>query len=81
MLRLFKSQPKLCNVEASTPFLNHHFLPEVSHSTASNEAVIFIFYMPKTTTKLGSALSLTKCRTFARNVMGANLTRIAVLSP
>ena len=45
MLRLFKSQSKLCHAEATTPFLNHHFLPEVSHSTASNEAIIFIFYM------------------------------------
>ena len=41
MLRLFKSQPKLCHAEATTPFLNHHFLQEVSHSTASNEAIIF----------------------------------------
>ena len=45
MLRLFKSQPKLCHAEATTPFLNHHLLPEVSHSIASNDAIIFIFYM------------------------------------
>ena len=45
LLRLFKFQPNLCHAEATTPFLNHHFLPEVSHSKASNEAIIFIFYM------------------------------------
>ena len=45
MLRLFKSQPKLCYDEATTPFLNHHFLPEVSHSTASNEAIIFFYIL------------------------------------
>ena len=45
MLRFFKFQPKLCHAEATTPFRNHHFLPEVSHSIASNEAIIFIFYM------------------------------------
>ena len=44
MLRLFKSQPKLCHAEATTPFLNHHFLPEVSHSTAMRQS-FFIFYM------------------------------------
>ena len=81
MLRLFNSQPKLCHAEATTPFLNHHFLPEVSHSTASNEAIIFFLYsICQTTTKLGSALSSTECCTFARNIMGANLIRVAVLS-
>ena len=60
MLRLFKSQPKLCHAEATTPFLNHHFLPEVSHSTASNEAIIFyILHVCQTTTiKLDRVLHL-----------------------
>ena len=44
MLRLFKSQHKLCHAEATTTFLNHHFLPEVSHSKASNEAIYMSDY-------------------------------------
>ena len=79
MLRLFKSQPKLCHSEATTPFLNHHFLPEVSHSTASNEAIIFIFYMSDYN-KIRKRLKLDRVLHLCRNIMGANLIRVAVLS-
>ena len=58
MLRLFKSQPKLCHAEATTPFLNIHFLPEGSHSTATNEAIIFLYSICQTNNKIRKRLKL-----------------------
>ena len=60
ILRLFKSQPKLCHAEATTPFLNHHFFPEVSHSTASNGAIIFYIHQGRGVESLRNSPKITK---------------------